>query len=849
MQDVWLLDVKNLKWTETTTTGTLPSARHSMGFVGLPEGKILMFGGVDEDGVALDDLMLLDTLLARWLTLAPSDAQSARPSARYKMGITIAANKRIYIVGGKLSEWNSGESLYSWDNGELDAEYSYDKGNDDVWELQLAPKLQFTWTLLVQSLYQSVCSAEYKDISAAATFCVGFKGLSGIGLASAPDGSLYLLGGNAEVALEPSASPEASNAYADGGTSSYSDGTSGTADCTTASTSESVVYPYANFYKIDPTGEELDLVAFTSLSSEADNLCAASDDTCKQYFGPSPADDITMVADVASGFLVFLHPSTGDWWQCAPTRSSARWVRNNGIVEGRSALVTPTAPTSFFAAIYTNQKLVLIGGGFRDTAFSWNNNQAPSASESSEIANSMALDFTSGRWSDLDSSRILVSSPYGQCSDELICPTGTIDYTKWFCMYSEPTYGMAGYGDGGGSGNNPANQPGRCEPCNRFPETSEYSKCQYAFSADTVTKESCVEVCYGDKSGGRVSPATLRYGHGVAQSPAGPDTLVLFGGTKGNIDNSKTTAQESDNRELISGSFAGVMNAANDLWLYRNQKWSEIAVGLDVPAARSFFGFSVLPHGDGSFILFGGFSVKRLPELSDTWKLTLAVAGESYTGNWNLIEPTGSSPSGRAGLGLVRSNDGKIHLFGGGVFDWKKIDAGTEKLLFRAVIPSEDLHWTFDSATDEWTKLESTGTVPSARCFSGLVKGTSFRETSLFLFGGIDGNGNLLNDLWEYRTIGSTWREISSFLVGQPPSPRLGLGLISDDSGNLYVVGGEGASAGLRDFYKVPLPEDGVELPTSRYEFLQIYDEVCLSLMSGCACVCACGLVTHVRVK
>jgi hypothetical protein len=97
---------------------------------------------------------------------------------------------------------------------------------------------------------------------------------------------------------------------------------------------------------------------------------------------------------------------------------------------------------------------------------------------------------------------------------------------------------------------------------------------------------------------------------------------------------------------------------------------------------------------------------------------------------------------------------------------------------------------------------------------------------SLFLFGGIDRNGNLLNDLWEYQTTSATWREISSFLTGQPPSPRLGLSLISDDLGDVYVVGGEGANAGFRDFFKVPLPEDGAPLPTSRYEFLQIYDEV-----------------------
>jgi hypothetical protein len=445
----------------------------------------------------------------------------------------------------------------------------------------------------------------------------------------------------------------------------------------------------------------------------------------------------------------------------------------------------------------------------------------------------MELDLTSGVWTDLDSS-IKMSTPGGPCSEpDLICPVGTVSNTKWFCAtyqwnmggYSDGGFGGSGSGSGGGSGN--AAQ-GTCVACSNFWSSSS---CEQT-SMDAVSKRGCADVCFG--AGTRnISSVTLRYGHGMAQGPAGPGTLILFGGTKGNIDNSRSTAQPSENRELIRGSFVGVINGENDLWMYHNRKWRTIIVrgekAGEVPVGRSFFGLLALPNSEitsTTFLLFGGFSRKRLPELSDTWKLTLALAGDSYTGTWKLIEPKGPSPSGRVGLGLVISHHGNVHLFGGGVFDWGKIDDRTETLLFRAVIPSEDHHWSFDPSTDKWTKMSESGIVPSARCFSGFVKGTNFRKMSLFLFGGIDRNGNLLNDLWEYQTTSATWREISSFLTGQPPSPRLGLSLISDDLGDVYVVGGEGANAGFRDFFKVPLPEDGAPLPTSRYEFLQIYDEV-----------------------
>ncbi len=161
---------------------------------------------------------------------------------------------------------------------------------------------------------------------------------------------------------------------------------------------------------------------------------------------------------------------------------------------------------------------------------------------------------------------------------------------------------------------------------------------------------------------------------------------VLFGGTSGNLDNSKA-AQTDENRELIGDRFAGVINAKNDLWFFKEDKsWVQIVVGRAVPNARSFFGFTSISNDLKTYFLFGGFSVKRLPELADTWRLTLNnPPGNAmiYTGTWTLVAPKGPSPSGRLGLGLVSSDDGIIHLFGGGVFDWTKIDDKTETSLFR----------------------------------------------------------------------------------------------------------------------------------------------------------------------
>ena len=105
-------------------------------------------------------------------------------------------------------------------------------------------------------------------------------------------------------------------------------------------------------------------------------------------------------------------------------------------------------------------------------------------------------------------------------------------------------------------------------------------------------------------------------------SPGPSGSLLLFGGTSGNLDNSREREQTKENREVVAGTFAGVINSKSDLWLFgQDREWTELSAPGTTPTARSFFGFTAQPGSETVFLLFGGFSVKRLPELADTWRL------------------------------------------------------------------------------------------------------------------------------------------------------------------------------------------------------------------------------------
>ena len=86
-----------------------------MGFASVSmesRSKIVMFGGCQNDqGTALGDLIIFDSSTEVWTEVQPA---SDKPAARYDMGFAAMAGTgatgRMYLVGGKLRKWTTGNS-------------------------------------------------------------------------------------------------------------------------------------------------------------------------------------------------------------------------------------------------------------------------------------------------------------------------------------------------------------------------------------------------------------------------------------------------------------------------------------------------------------------------------------------------------------------------------------------------------------------------------------------------------------------------------------------------------------------------------------------------------------------
>jgi hypothetical protein len=167
--------------------------------------------------------------------------------------------------------------------------------------------------------------------------------------------------------------------------------------------------------------------------------------------------------------------------------------------------VTPKAPTSFFGLAYANNKVWVIGGGFKDKS-SWSNNTAPGSDATKEIGNSMELDLVSGAWTDLDSQRTIEAAMFGMCSLDITCPTAGA-MGKGFCAYSTPWSMM------------PPSATGICAPCFDFWSEDD---CLWAFEYDETSQNLCKSTCHGTGAAADTgsSETAFRYGHGMAPGKA-----------------------------------------------------------------------------------------------------------------------------------------------------------------------------------------------------------------------------------------------------------------------------------------------------------------------------------------
>jgi N-acetylneuraminic acid mutarotase len=124
--------------------------------------------------------------------------------------------------------------------------------------------------------------------------------------------------------------------------------------------------------------------------------------------------------------------------------------------------------------------------------------------------------------------------------------------------------------------------------------------------------------------------------------------------------------------------------------------------------------------------------------------------------------------------------------------------------------------WKYEVATNRWTKLQPAGRTPSPR-FEGSMTYDPANHTMLLFGGNIPddkGGKQLLNDLWEYDPSANVWTELQP--SGATPEPRRYPWLAIDPvTGRLLLFGGE---------VKASKPSGSIPLDTAATNELWTYD-------------------------
>jgi N-acetylneuraminic acid mutarotase len=317
----------------------------------------------------------------------------------------------------------------------------------------------------------------------------------------------------------------------------------------------------------------------------------------------------------------------------------------------------------------------------------------------------------------------------------------------------------------------------------------------------------------------------------------------LFGGVGNTVGNCDSNGLWEFRPSKNEWAWMGGTNVANQPGVYGT---------LGTPAAANFPGARTSAETwtdkSGNLWLFGGVGADADGNngfLNDLWQFNPSTnewtwMGGSSTASYCLTTPGGTGscfnirggvygtlgapaagnlPGARTGAVTWTDNSGNLWLFGGGGFDAN----GNRNLL-------NDL-WEFSPATDEWTWMSGSSTLPGNNNVArgvygtlgspsaanipggrGLAAGWTDPSGNLWLFGGSGypptGNTNgELNDLWRFdpTTVERTWMGGSSAIdqpgvygalqmpaVGIIPGGRQGALSWTDKQGNFWLFAGEG---------------------------------------------------------
>jgi N-acetylneuraminic acid mutarotase len=289
---------------------------------------------------------------------------------------------------------------------------------------------------------------------------------------------------------------------------------------------------------------------------------------------------------------------------------------------------------------------------------------------------------------------------------------------------------------------------------------------------------------------------------------------------------------------------SGTYSYLNDLWKYTPStgEWTwmsgsntlnqpgvygtkGVPAAGNVPGAR--FQSVTWTDASGNLWLFGGYGIDAnglQGRLNDLWKYTPASGEWMWMSGSNTVKQpgvygtlgvpaAGNVPGARLQAVSWTDSSGNLWLFGGNGYDG--LGAGGRL---------NDL-WKYTPSTGEWTWVSGSNTanqpgvygtlgVPAAGNVPGArLQAVSWTDSSgnLWLFGGagsqqVNGNNNLLNDLWKYTPSTGEWTWVSgSNTANQPgvygtkgmpaagnvPGARELAISWTDSSGNLWLFGGD----------------------------------------------------------
>ncbi len=217
--------------------------------------------------------------------------------------------------------------------------------------------------------------------------------------------------------------------------------------------------------------------------------------------------------------------------------------------------------------------------------------------------------------------------------------------------------------------------------------------------------------------------------------------------------------------------------------------------------------------------------------------LTLSAISQRE-GDWTMMNPT-NAPEARYGHSMVTIPDGRVMLFGGegsqqdlfndlivyNNYNWEELTPtneppaprrdheawmqGDEMFVYGGTGedgPFNDM-WSYDISDNEWNEVALSGTRPCARYGQ---TNTPVSDGSVLILGGIDSDGNKLNDFW--RMFGNhTFEQL-------PNAPRFYshhiAHLVNDD---ILLVFGEAGKVGLYQFSAGMWGETNSDLPISGF--------------------------------